>query len=337
MVRFVIPNHNQLVLAALQRDLGTRSLPLLVFNVTTGNDTDTEASSRISSPSPPPPPPPNSTGNSSCQLDIQGPTAALLQSNKTINYVPEWVLVIFSAYFREKISKITRRLCLKVSRTSVVCPSPHDTRLNSSQSCEDDTANNSGCSSSQDNHVDSSSSPVLASHTLNSTRLSLAKCCFEDTNNVPNIGASVATSSSGAGSSCSSTEMIVSGAEDEEEEEEDDDEDDEDDIVVDEFDDIESLYSPIPIKVTGVSYYVMKCVIQLMAKGSVEVSLTRSSDIKSALSFLGITCYTVQDVEDKEVRRSKMTSSHTKPSRVFRSKSVSHMMFPIRESIEADS
>lgn len=335
MVRFVIPNHNQLVLAALQRDLGSRSLPLLVFNITTSNDTDTDASSRISSPSPPPP---NSTVNPpACQLDIQGPAAAFLQSNKTINYVPEWALVIFSAYFREKISKITRRLTLKVSRTSVVCPSPHDTRLNSSQSCEDDTANNSGCSSSQDNHVDSSSSPVLASHTLNSTRLSLAKCCLEDSSNVTSIGASAATSSSGAGSSCSSTEMVVSGAEDEEEEEEDDDDEDEDEGVADELDDIESLYSPIPLKVAGVSYYVMKCVIQLMAKGSMEVSLTRSSEIKQALSLLGITCYTVQDVEDKEVRRSKMTSSHTKPSRVFRSKSVSHMMFPIRESLEADS
>lgn len=331
MVRFVIPNHNQLVLAALQKDLGSRSLPQLVFNVTTSNDCDHEPSSRISSPSPPP-----NSAISSPQLDIQGPIATLLQTHKTINYVPEWVLVIFSAYFREKISKITRRLTLKVSRSTVVCGTPHDTRLNSSQSSEDDQANHSGCNSSQDNHIDSSSSPVLGSHSLTNARLSLAKCCLEDSNNVTGVVPTAATGSSGAGSSCSSTEMVVSGAEDEEEEDDDDDED-EDEGVADELDEIESLYSPIPLKVTGVSYYVMKCVIQLMAKGSIEASLARSSEIKQALSLLGITCYTVQDVEDKEIRRSKIASSHTKPSRVFRSKSVSHMMFPIRESIEADS
>lgn len=333
MVRFVIPNHNQLVLAALQKDLGSRSLPQLVFNVTTSNDCDIEASSRISSPSPPPP----NSAIQSPQLDIQGPIGNVLQTSKTINLVPEWVLVVFSAYFREKVSKITRRLSLKVSRSTVVCGTPHDTRLNSSQSSEDDQANHSGCNSSQDNHIDSSSSPVLGSHSLTNARLSLAKCCLEDSNNGVTGVVPIAAGSSGAGSSCSSTEMVVSGAEDEEEEEEEVDDDDEDEGVADELDDIESLYSPIPLKVTGVSYYVMKCVIQLMAKGSIEVSLARSSEIKQALSLLGITCYTVQDVEDKEIRRSKIASSHTKPSRVFRSKSVSHMMFPIRESIEADS
>lgn len=95
----------------------------------------------------------------------------------------------------------------------------------------------------------------------------------------------------------------------------------------------------IPLTIPGISFPVLKLVIDLLTRGSVEVPFTRVEEVREGLALLQVTGFVVQDFEGRETRRRMncvVTCSGTgmKPSRVFRSKSVSHMMFPIRESIE---
>lgn len=93
---------------------------------------------------------------------------------------------------------------------------------------------------------------------------------------------------------------------------------------------------PVTLTVSGIPFPILKLIIDLLSRGSVDVPFTKVDDVKDGLKRLEITSYAVQDMEAKETRRRIAMNPGMKPSRVFRSKSVSHMMFPIRESIEAD-
>lgn len=103
------------------------------------------------------------------------------------------------------------------------------------------------------------------------------------------------------------------------------------------------ILNPITITLSGVSYSVLRVIIDLLSKGSTEVPFSKIDSVKEALKAFGVTNYSITDFESKEMRRKlgvmNSNNRELKPSRVFRSKSVSHMMFPIRESIieSADS
>ena len=115
----------------------------------------------------------------------------------------------------------------------------------------------------------------------------------------------------------------------------DEDEEDEDEGVTREGYETEFLH-PITLTVSGVPFPILKLIIDMLSQGSVDVPFTKVDDMKDGLKRLEILNYAVQDMEAKETRRRIALNPGMKPSRVFRSKSVSHMMFPIRESIEAD-
>ena len=92
----------------------------------------------------------------------------------------------------------------------------------------------------------------------------------------------------------------------------------------------------VTLTVSGVPFPILKLIIDLLSRGLVDVPFTKVDDVRDGLKRLEITSYAVQDMEAKETRRRIAVNPGMKPSRVLRSKSVSHMMFPIRESIEAD-
>ena len=115
-----------------------------------------------------------------------------------------------------------------------------------------------------------------------------------------------------------------------------DEEEDEDEGVARGFHECPEFFHPVTLSLSGISFPVLKLVIELLSRGSIDVPFTKVDDVKEGLKLLEVTSYVVQDMEAKETRRRVAMNPGMKPSRVFRSKSVSHMMFPIRESIEAD-
>lgn len=311
MVRFFIPNHNQLVVSYLTREVGTRSTPSLVFNLEAVSHLNPLSSSLPSSASS------SSSSLSASSSDGQPQTVSLslapspLPHNdlrthyQLITCIPEWVLVIFSQLFRDHVAKLlsqveSHSLCLSC------LPQQTNRKLNiqnNSQQLADHSpihghisriqaqSHNSNLVLDVDDYVDSMDEDVSLDE-------------VEPESLEGGVGRENRPRACGH-SPCQRSSPCLP-------------------------------LSPITFTVHGLSHGILKLIIELLSKGTIEVPFTKVDDVKEGCRLLGITSFSLQDVESKEIRRKFAMSSSMKPSKVFRSKSVSHMMFPIRESIEAD-
>lgn len=98
--------------------------------------------------------------------------------------------------------------------------------------------------------------------------------------------------------------------------------------------------NPVTLTLTGISHSCLRFIVDLLTKGFVEVPVSKVDEVKDALKELGVSPVSLtEDFEMKERRKlCNNNNPSSKPSRVFRSKSVSHMIssgFPIiREALQ---